>query len=432
MKPGCCSEWLARFQFVTYRSLREGVLGAVTATLGGTGFARGFSALSFVGVASLVSPDVLGRFSLSLAAVGVIAAVCLLGIPSIANQRIAAEIRPARAARIGSRAIVALLVWSALVAASGLLVLGLGDLSWSGGHPALLVFWSVGSACNVLLAALLQGNQAYRGASLLSAVRALAVGGVTLSIAVSRPTSVPLELGAACSEVAVAIAAAVIAGRRGYLTRNLGAIGLRSSLQLVRSVGLSGMGGILILVGVWLLQYLLSQGPSGFADNASFAISQRIALFGMIIPSAIAIVATPAVASRLAHDRRLGILRYLPLLAFVPACVYALVVGVNAEIILQMIAAPYGQAVWTLRIAVLLGVFIALNNVLGGLALGLSMYRTWIASDWILGLSMVVLGITLIGTWPTGPTGAAIAWGASYVLSVIFLAPMVLARLRSA
>jgi O-antigen/teichoic acid export membrane protein len=424
---------------VTLASQRE-LLGAAGWSLLAAIVARGASLFALVICARLLEQAEFGQVAIIQSTVGMFAPLASLGL-AMTSTKFVAEYRdadPARAGRILglslSTAVIAgllmtgLLVllapWIAtsgfaapdmekrLVAASGLLVLGVIESAQTGALAGLAAFsgiaragaWS-GIASIPVIALLTRWNGA-----------AGAIAGLTISLAISCVMN-GFVLRQECRRFGIRASLSGLASERGVL--------LHFSLP-------SYVSGLLVAPVAWLAGVLLIKGPDGFSQMAIFSAADRFRYLLIFVPLAISRIAVPAL-SRLhalgdagAYRRALKWnLSMAALATAVPACLCIL----GAAPLMSLFGEDFRPGWLVLAVLAYSAIPTVLNTQLG--AALLSEGRAWERSAADVALAAFFLSLAWLAVPRWGALGLAASFSFAYSAASILLA-VLLWRSKSA
>lgn len=408
------------------KALGEGSLARAIASLAvGNLVARGIGLAGSFVVAALLVPEDFGRFALLASSAAVLGVLGSLGFAPLTTRAIAAADGEDASREAASRALA---VAASILTVVGLIVLvaahwrpwGLsvpGARGWVG--VVAVVLWAFGLGLNPILAAVATGRKGFGMVAMVAMTRAVAVAlGTCLGCAVWESGDAT-AMGAAFGEVGSTLIFGTAFRQAGWI----GGIprALRVSVMLTFLAGgvASGAAGFMIQISMWAGQIMLSDSEDGLVGSAAFLLASRLLLAVVLIPNAIATAVLPIIAERQQGNRMPGAtVSPVRLAAWTSVPGAAAVFGFGA-FLLPVLDASYGQYRGTLLIMCGVGVVVALNNVMGSVAIAQRHVKAWVASDWVLGVVLLAVAVVLVPH--AGAPGLAVSYVFAYSTSVFTL-----------
>ena len=381
--------------------------------------------VSFV-AAALLQPERLGEFALLTISAAFLGAVGVLGFGPLASRAIAHapvdDSAVAIATFVFRTCLGLLLALAACVFLTADPSLGITTLPGAGsrGAVAVVAIWGIGVGLNPLLMAIAAGHKAFGTCSVANLSRAVAVGLGTTIGCLGSGTALGAAIGAAAGELVLAVALAVYTWRRGWLALSGRQQAPPDRGRFLRQAGVAGAASLMIQFSMWAGQMLLSRTPDGLVASGAFLLATRLVLLVTLVPNALATTALPILADhQLSDEIRQGMRRRILRFTILTAVPTAVLVALLGVIVLPTISDEYLAYRSTVTLVAAVGALMALNNVLGSIAVAERRIGGWILSDWVLAAILLGVGALTVRSW--GAPGLAIAYFVAYAASVAVL-----------
>ncbi|HTW07678.1 MAG TPA: oligosaccharide flippase family protein [Acidimicrobiales bacterium] len=408
-------------------------------SLGGAVVSRSLGLVSTIVAARLLVPRRFGQLSLLETGVLLLGSFATLGLKVVATKRVA-ETRRAQpelaGTYVGSCLILTALFGLVIAAALARVAPAVASHLLLDRHLSLAVIGSIGamwfSSITAVQGGVLTGLESWRllvvsqtFESLLASV--LLVGGIAIGGLTGGTTGWMIGEGLA----AAAGCYCVLAGCRARAVRP------RFSLRGAHWRSLSRLGApalvaALVVEGALLgSQRLLAGTANGLSRVAAFNIAYRWQLLVLFVPSSLAPVVLPVVASlhtEGSNDQVARVFRINLVVNVLLVVVAGVVVLVLGPELLGLAGHFYSGRTGILFVLLIGALPVVLNNVLSQTALGLGAVAPWAWSDVVLGLVLMAAALVLVA--PFGSSGLAWAYTAGYTATCAVLAAPVHRRIR--
>jgi O-antigen/teichoic acid export membrane protein len=399
-------------------------------SLVGAGSARGITLLAGLIAGRMLGPSGFGEFGLIQSTHAVFGAFAGLGLGT-ATAKLIAENRDSAPARAGGVIAIASMMSLGAGLIMALLLFGLSP--WLAAHTlaaphltpdlrvatGLLLFGAVNGAQSGSLA----GLEAFRTIATLSALRA-SVGAAGMLVGLHYHGVSGGVLGLVLGEFASALLSQFLVHREcAQHGVRLHWKTWRLDIRRLWALGLPALlGSIATMPALWAAKVWLVNQPNGYSQAGIFDAANRWALVILFLPSAIAPVQLPMLASMWSAGDNSGYRRLVQVNAAVAAAI-CIVPGIVLASLSAQVMAIYGPAFHpgrvTLAILSLSAVAVAMNTVLGNALIGAG--RIWhrCLFDYLLASILAGLAWWLIPL--QGAAGLAVASAAAYGLTSVIM-----------
>jgi O-antigen/teichoic acid export membrane protein len=393
----------------------------------GMGVGRAIGLLSALAGALMLGTEQYGAFAYLATTATVISSLSVLGFAPLVTRGVAASRSKSQAATVTGTAIVIvcglLITWTLAQGA----VVTLADLgsTWpefrivEGVGSLVVAIWAAATTIFAITSATIAGNQQFRLLTMLTVVRAVAVGGAACAVAAVNAVGAASALAAACADLIVALFSLILLRRAGDIRKPARAEIVGEALKLSKGAIPAGAASLLIQAALWLTQSMLLLRPDGLSENGAFAIATRLCLIVTFLPSALATASVSYIARQDdgALARRLG----WRIVGFGTAAslVGMLLAGGVGSYAMVTLSTDYADYTTTTTLMAVAGVAISANVLLGNVAVALGRIRAWVVSDVVLAASLMGIAFLLVPGF--GANGAAVASIVSYAVSACVL-----------
>ncbi|WP_435745303.1 hypothetical protein [Nocardioides sp. SYSU DS0663] len=377
-------------------------------------------------MALLFAPSSIGQFGLLASSASFVGAAGLLGLAPLVTRQIAASDGGGTQSSVAGYSLAVTLMMTSTIAL-GVSVLVLGPASQvlpsaiaTPTAVGTLSLWGFGLALNPLIYAISAGYRAFGICTALGIVRSVLVATGTIAGGAMGGGGAGLALGAAGGELCAALAGVSWLYRRALISRPRG-VGGEARGSLLKQGFVSGSASFGIQGAMWAGLVWLASSESGLGGTAAFVLINRFLLLVTLYPTALASTSLPSIASLPPESRRRRVLYRrmwrLGSLSTFPAVCCVVIIGV---VVLPILDSSYGEYRWMFIVMAVVGGLMALNNVIGAVAVGTGRITAWVVSDWVLGAVLVIMAAFAIPQW--GALGLAISHLAAYGASIVALA----------
>lgn len=400
-----------------------------------TAGARFISLASALAAAAIIGPRELGSFGFVAATAGVLGALGALGLAPLTTRAVAASTNMDAVrslvwfAAFGCACL--LIVTNVLFAASTDPTIGFVHLQALDTSTDVIVtaIWSLGLGMNPLLVGVLAGLRDFGAVTGLTATRAVSVALGTIAGARYGGGASATAAGAAAGETVALMLGGALLWRRGILRPTR--LRVSEHMGMIGGAAASGAASILIQASLWGAQLLLMKSDHGAEQNGGFLVASRLALVVSFIPNAVSTAVLPHLASvEPGSAVQADLMRRTFLRVVLLAFAVALPLAMAADLTVWVLGSEFRQFSGTAVLMCLTGVVVAINNILGSMAVAGRRIRLWVASDVLLATGLVVASVPLVRVW--GAFGLAVAHSIGYSLSVVLLCNILRSRAAEA
>jgi O-antigen/teichoic acid export membrane protein len=388
--------------------------------------ARGIGLVVALAAAYVVGPVELGVFAIMTVLSGLLAALGVLGFAPLCTRAVATAQEPAQARSVLNFVLTRSLLLQGVVLAgyAGLLGLSVSSVRVPGvgGLATYLVIplWACLIGLNSVVVSAVTGHRAFRTLALINVTRSVLVGVLTMTACIVSTTAESAAAGAAFGELAALCFGLICLRRSGWLGR-AGPSSQSAELRIMlKQAVLAGLASVALVGAMWWGQVLVSRSDDGLVGSGAFLLCSRLLLVVTLVPNALSAAALPMLSrqGRASLGRRNLEQRSLRL-GLSAAVMTAVVLVAGIATLLPILSPEYSAFKVMFGVMGLVGIAVAANNILGSILLGAGQTRTWIASDWVLAVTLFLVALVAVRTH--GATGLAMAHLAGYGASVLVM-----------